>query len=521
MFLPSQLVEISKRFQRDVDDVQVLLQADGLSFGSAEGVEELSDRLRSDARFRRDIGFLVRSMLGRQGEEAGATELGSMEVLGVLLVAAGGARQNFETSSRQQVIRELLRFVGQQRNSSGFSGETPSVARVERTAPARNPVSPPSMHEELRSLAPRTAAPVEPQAAPVNPVPAPSLVSDELESSSRRLRLGWVVAVVAVVAVLMGLGTWWAMERSDSNAATRQVASVKAPAATSPVSPRVLRPERRVIVPRPEQIRHAGRRPARRVSPATRRREEPAYAAVPTIEAANVPARVERPAPIQSAPRVNQPTNGSTAPVNQPANASVPVVNQSLSPSSSGSNKSVSPSIPAPSAIGPGSTRAAAVSLPKLPQRNAPVPADVSSVFAHPDAANVEVAANVPQPTFRPKEPVLLRRDAPAPAASQADPGAVVHGGSAGAMAGNLMYSPDPEYPADAIAAGVAGEVTVRAVVGPHGNVIDASVVSGPPLLREAALDAIGRWRFRPYEQDGKPVTIATTAIFDFEIPKR
>jgi TonB family protein len=86
-------------------------------------------------------------------------------------------------------------------------------------------------------------------------------------------------------------------------------------------------------------------------------------------------------------------------------------------------------------------------------------------------------------------------------------------------MASSLMYSPEPEYPARAIAAGIAGEVTVRAVVGPRGNVIDASVVSGPPLLREAALDAIGRWRYRPYEQDGKPVAIATTAIFDFQIP--
>jgi TonB family protein len=95
---------------------------------------------------------------------------------------------------------------------------------------------------------------------------------------------------------------------------------------------------------------------------------------------------------------------------------------------------------------------------------------------------------------------------------------ATVHTGSAGTMASSLMYSPEPAYPVAAIAAGVQGEVTVRAVVGPTGNVIDASVVSGPPLLREAALDAVGRWRYRPYEQDGKPVTIATTAILDFQI---
>jgi len=63
--------------------------------------------------------------------------------------------------------------------------------------------------------------------------------------------------------------------------------------------------------------------------------------------------------------------------------------------------------------------------------------------------------------------------------------------------------------------------VTVRAVVGPRGNVIDAHVVSGPPLLREPALEAVGRWRFRPHEEDGKPVAIATTAILDFQIPPK
>ena len=88
-------------------------------------------------------------------------------------------------------------------------------------------------------------------------------------------------------------------------------------------------------------------------------------------------------------------------------------------------------------------------------------------------------------------------------------------------MASNLMYSPEPEYPAGAIAAGVEGEVTIRAVVGPRGNVIDERVVSGPPQLRDAALEAVRRWRYRPYEQDGKPVAIATTAILDFQAPPR
>jgi TonB family protein len=165
----------------------------------------------------------------------------------------------------------------------------------------------------------------------------------------------------------------------------------------------------------------------------------------------------------------------------------------------------------------------AAVSLPSdgTRQRSTPGSTDVSNVFAHPEAAAAIATNQVPPPVFRPKDPVLIPRNKSATADAAPEPQGAVHTGSMGSMVANLMYSPDPEYPAEAIAAGVEGEVTVRAVVGPHGNVVDASVVSGPPLLREAALDAVGRWRYRPYEQDGKPVTMATTAIFDFQIPPK
>lgn len=85
MFLPSQLVELSRRFQSDIEDLQVLLQEEGLPVQSAECLQQLSTRLGSDARFRRDVAFLVRSMLGRERDEPG-----SMDVLGMLVVAAAG-----------------------------------------------------------------------------------------------------------------------------------------------------------------------------------------------------------------------------------------------------------------------------------------------------------------------------------------------------------------------------------------------------------------------------------------------
>lgn len=95
-----------------------------------------------------------------------------------------------------------------------------------------------------------------------------------------------------------------------------------------------------------------------------------------------------------------------------------------------------------------------------------------------------------------------------------------VHSASAGIMAGNVISNPPPAYPAGALSAGVQGEVTVRAVVGRDGNVTEARIVSGPPLLREAAVQAVEQWQYRPYLVDGKPAAIGTTAILDFKLPR-
>lgn len=94
----------------------------------------------------------------------------------------------------------------------------------------------------------------------------------------------------------------------------------------------------------------------------------------------------------------------------------------------------------------------------------------------------------------------------------------LVQSGLAGIMAANLIWSPTPAYPAAASEANVEGEVTVNALVGKDGNVLSATVVSGPPLLREAALKAVEQWQFHPYLVSGKPAVMATTAIVDFEL---
>jgi TonB family protein len=146
------------------------------------------------------------------------------------------------------------------------------------------------------------------------------------------------------------------------------------------------------------------------------------------------------------------------------------------------------------------------------------------------------------------KAPILLRRRPPAsssafsedgtnlasedawPAVSAA-PGTspngsagATHGGtvrvtSLGAMASNLVYSPVPAYPAAASASHVQGEVKLSADVDRDGKVASVRVISGPPLLRDAALDAVQRWRYRPYLSSGGPIPMAAIAIMDFQLP--
>jgi TonB family protein len=86
-------------------------------------------------------------------------------------------------------------------------------------------------------------------------------------------------------------------------------------------------------------------------------------------------------------------------------------------------------------------------------------------------------------------------------------------------MAANLIYNPMPAYPAAASAEHVQGEVKLSADVDREGKVQSVRVISGPPLLRDAALSAVGRWRYRPYQSAGRAVPMAAIEVLDFELP--
>lgn len=80
-----------------------------------------------------------------------------------------------------------------------------------------------------------------------------------------------------------------------------------------------------------------------------------------------------------------------------------------------------------------------------------------------------------------------------------------------GVSRGSLFQKVEPVYPPDARKKGVAGTVSIQAIIGKDGHVSDLKVLSGPPMLQQAAVDAVKQWVYRPYRNNGEAVEVETT----------
>jgi len=81
---------------------------------------------------------------------------------------------------------------------------------------------------------------------------------------------------------------------------------------------------------------------------------------------------------------------------------------------------------------------------------------------------------------------------------------------SSGVAQGLLVHQVTPRYPAQARQAHVQGTVILQALIGKDGSVRNLHAVSGPPMLTQAALDAVKQWHYKPYYLDGQPVEAET-----------
>ncbi len=79
-----------------------------------------------------------------------------------------------------------------------------------------------------------------------------------------------------------------------------------------------------------------------------------------------------------------------------------------------------------------------------------------------------------------------------------------------------LVSSVLPVYPNVARSNGIEGDVVVDASIDKAGNVIATKIISGPPMLRQAALDALLRWKYEPSRLNGEPVPIQIMVTIRF-----
>jgi protein TonB len=77
-----------------------------------------------------------------------------------------------------------------------------------------------------------------------------------------------------------------------------------------------------------------------------------------------------------------------------------------------------------------------------------------------------------------------------------------------------------PVYPPIARAARIEGTVRLAATISKTGTIENLRVTSGPPMLQQAALNAVSCWRYKPYLLDGQPVEVETTVDVIFTLSR-
>jgi TonB family protein len=89
---------------------------------------------------------------------------------------------------------------------------------------------------------------------------------------------------------------------------------------------------------------------------------------------------------------------------------------------------------------------------------------------------------------------------------------------SGGVLQASATQRVEPAYPPLAKAAHISGAVVVEVTIDESGNVQSARVISGHPLLKDAAVQAAQGWKFQQTTLSGTPVKVIGTITFNFQM---
>jgi protein TonB len=127
---------------------------------------------------------------------------------------------------------------------------------------------------------------------------------------------------------------------------------------------------------------------------------------------------------------------------------------------------------------------------------------DAPAVTSTPGIAALPIGTSVtlpryegPSPTTSAKTEVVKAPDAP-----------VLVGGDV--QSAKLIKQVLPAYPQPARQLRISGTVHLLGTIAKNGTIQRLQVLSGHPLLRQAALDAVSQWIYRPTVLNGQPVEV-------------
>lgn len=81
---------------------------------------------------------------------------------------------------------------------------------------------------------------------------------------------------------------------------------------------------------------------------------------------------------------------------------------------------------------------------------------------------------------------------------------------------GSLIYQLQPVYPPLARTAHVEGQVVLAALISKEGTIKNLRVLMGHPMLVTSAIEAVSKWRYRPYILNSEPVEVETQINVNF-----
>jgi protein TonB len=81
-----------------------------------------------------------------------------------------------------------------------------------------------------------------------------------------------------------------------------------------------------------------------------------------------------------------------------------------------------------------------------------------------------------------------------------------------------LVTKAQPEYPPIAKQLKIQGTVELEVAVSETGEVTKVDIVSGNAVLTNPAVQAVKRWKFKPFLEDGKPVRVVAPVVLEFKM---